>query len=92
MLPSPKSPQRQPGALNNDKRKTILVFMGTRPEAIKLAPVVWAVRKYPKVFKVKICSTGQHRHMLDQALSEFNLKPDIDFSVMRPLQSLADLN
>ena len=66
--------------------------MGTRPEAIKLAPVVWAMRKCPKAFKVKICSTGQHRHMLDQALSEFNLKPDIDLSVMRPSQSLADLS
>ena len=66
--------------------------MGTRPEAIKLAPVVWAMRKCPKAFKVKICSTGQHRHMLDQALTEFNLKPDIDLSVMRPSQSLADLS
>jgi UDP-N-acetylglucosamine 2-epimerase (non-hydrolysing) len=66
--------------------------MGTRPEAIKLAPVVWAMRRFPKAIKVKICSTGQHRHMLDQALSEFNLKPDIDLSVMRPSQSLADLS
>lgn len=71
---------------------TVLVFMGTRPEAIKLAPVVWAMRKCPKAFKVRICSTGQHRHMLDQALSAFNLKPDIDLSVMRPSQSLADLS
>ena len=66
--------------------------MGTRPEAIKLAPVVRAMHNYPQAFKVKICSTGQHRHMLDQALLEFNLKPDIDLSVMRPSQSLADLS
>lgn len=77
---------------NNAKRKTVLVFMGTRPEAIKLAPVVRALRNHPKEFTVKICSTGQHRQMLDQALSEFNLKPDIDLSVMRPSQSLADLS
>ncbi|MCC6139074.1 MAG: UDP-N-acetylglucosamine 2-epimerase (non-hydrolyzing) [Nitrospira sp.] len=66
--------------------------MGTRPEAIKLAPVVWAMRKCPQAFKVKICSTGQHRHMLDQALSEFNLTPDIELAVMRPAQSLAALS
>lgn len=74
------------------RKQSVLVFVGTRPEAIKLAPVVRAMRKCPKAFHVTICSTGQHRHMLDQALSEFNLKPDIELSVMRPAQSLATLS
>lgn len=64
----------------------ILVVMGTRPEAIKLAPVVAALRRR-KGLKTYVCATAQHRELLDQALRLFNLKPDFDLDLMRPGQS-----
>lgn len=64
----------------------ILVVMGTRPEAIKLAPVVAALRRR-KGFKTLICATAQHRELLDQVLKLFALKPDYDLDLMRPGQS-----
>ena len=69
----------------------ILILMGTRPEAIKMAPVVMALRKHSG-FDVLLCSTGQHKEMLTQALSDFGLKPDRDLAVMTERQSLASLN
>lgn len=70
--------------------KRILVVAGTRPEAIKLAPVVFALRQCPGI-DVVLCSSGQHRELLQQALTVFGLKPDIDLGVMRPNQALASL-
>jgi UDP-N-acetylglucosamine 2-epimerase len=64
----------------------ILVVMGTRPEAIKLAPVIHALRRR-KGLKTCICVTAQHRELLDQALALFGLKPDFDLNLMRPGQS-----
>jgi len=64
----------------------ILVVMGTRPEAIKLAPVVAALRRR-KGLRTYVCATAQHRELLDQALALFRLKPDFDLNVMRPNQS-----
>ncbi|MEK7233705.1 MAG: UDP-N-acetylglucosamine 2-epimerase (non-hydrolyzing) [Elusimicrobiota bacterium] len=64
----------------------ILVVMGTRPEAIKLAPVVAALRRR-KGLKTYVCATAQHRELLDQALTLFALKPDFDLDLMRPGQS-----
>jgi UDP-N-acetylglucosamine 2-epimerase len=64
----------------------ILVVMGTRPEAIKLAPVVAALRRR-KELKTYVCATAQHREMLDQALALFSLTPDFDLDLMRPAQS-----
>lgn len=64
----------------------VLVVMGTRPEAIKLAPVVTALRRR-KGLKTYVCATAQHRELLDQALSLFALKPDFDLDLMRPGQS-----
>ncbi len=64
----------------------ILVVMGTRPEAIKLAPVVAALRRR-KGLKTFVCATAQHRELLDQVLTLFNLKPDFDLDLMRPDQS-----
>lgn len=64
----------------------VLVVLGTRPEAIKLAPVVAALRRRKKL-RVSVCSTGQHRELLDQALRLFRLKPDHDFALMRPGQT-----
>jgi UDP-N-acetylglucosamine 2-epimerase (non-hydrolysing) len=68
--------------------KTILVVFGTRPEAIKMAPVI---NELKKSFKVKICVTAQHREMLDQALKLFNIKPDFDLNIMKPSQDLFDI-
>jgi UDP-N-acetylglucosamine 2-epimerase (non-hydrolysing) len=69
--------------------KVSIVF-GTRPEAIKLAPLIQLMKKR-KNYHTNVCVTAQHRHMLDQVLSVFNIVPDIDLDIMRPNQGLADL-
>jgi UDP-N-acetylglucosamine 2-epimerase (non-hydrolysing) len=71
--------------------KKILVVFGTRPEAIKLAPVIAALRAQPGLFETSVCSSGQHREMLVQALATFGIRPDIDLDVMRSDQTLPDL-
>jgi len=65
----------------------ILFIYGTRPEAIKMAPLVKAFQKHPE-FDVRVCVTGQHRQMLDQVLSFFEIVPDYDLNLMRPNQTL----
>ena len=70
--------------------KTLFVF-GTRPEAIKLAPVIGAFRSRPDEFDVRIAVTAQHRQMLDQVLQVFQLVPDYDLNVMQPGQTLTGL-
>jgi UDP-N-acetylglucosamine 2-epimerase (non-hydrolysing) len=70
-------------------RKLSVIF-GTRPEAIKLAPVVFAAKADGR-FAVEVCVTGQHRHMLDQVLAAFDLTPDVDLNLMTPGQTLAEL-
>lgn len=69
----------------------ILVSIGTRPEAIKLAPVVHELRRRPGEFDVRILATAQHRGLLDQILEHFEITPDVDLDLMRADQSLADL-
>lgn len=66
----------------------ILVIFGTRPEAIKLCPVVLHLREAYRDWSVKVCVTAQHRQMLDQVLREFRVRPDYDLDLMRPGQSL----
>jgi len=73
------------------KLKKILFVFGTRPEAIKLAPVIFAFKRNPSKFKVVICVTAQHRKMLDQALKLFNIVPDYDMNVMSKSQDLFDI-
>ena len=68
----------------------IMLIFGTRPELIKLAPLITMAKSYPEI-ELFTCSTGQHRQMLDQALTVFNIKPDIDLDVMTTNQSLAGL-
>lgn len=68
--------------------KKVLIVFGTRPEAIKLAPVVKELQKKEKEFEVTVCSTGQHREMLDQVLTFFDIKPDFELAVMAPSQTL----
>ncbi|MGD8452851.1 MAG: UDP-N-acetylglucosamine 2-epimerase (non-hydrolyzing) [Phycisphaerae bacterium] len=71
-------------------RKILFVF-GTRPEAIKMAPVILHMQARPHDFDVRICTTGQHREMLDQVLTLFRLTPDVDLKLMQPGQDLFDL-
>src|SRR5678810_1178998 len=79
------------GTLDTHERNKVMVVMGTRPEAIKLASVVLELKKHPKHFETRICVTGQHREMLDQMLQVFGLQPDYDLGVMKAGQSLADV-
>ncbi len=66
----------------------ILLIFGTRPEAIKLCPVIRALREEPSKFEVKVCVTAQHREMLDQVLEAFQVQPDHDLDLMLPGQTL----
>lgn len=71
-------------------RKILLVF-GTRPEAIKMCPLVKEFLKFPKDFETVVCVTGQHREMLDQVLNIFEVKPDYDLNIMKQGQDLYDV-
>ena len=71
--------------------KKILLTFGTRPEAIKMAPLVKEFQKYPDKFKTYVCVTGQHREMLDQVLELFEIKPDFDLNIMKQGQDLYDI-
>lgn len=68
----------------------MLVF-GTRPEAIKMCPLVKEFQKYPSEFETIVCATGQHREMLDQVLTIFDVKPDYDLNIMKQGQDLYDV-
>lgn len=72
------------------KKKIMLVF-GTRPEAIKMAPLVLALQQRPDQFETKVCVTGQHREMLDQVLEIFDITPDFDLNIMKHGQNLYDV-
>lgn len=69
----------------------VVVTVGTRPEAIKMAPVIRALRQLPDEFQTVVVATGQHRQMLDQVLKLFEIAPDLDLDLMRPDQELASL-
>jgi UDP-N-acetylglucosamine 2-epimerase (non-hydrolysing) len=71
--------------------KKILSIFGTRPEAIKMAPIIKELEKYPALFKSVVCVTAQHRQMLDQVLSLFDIVPDYDLNIMKPGQDLFDI-
>jgi UDP-N-acetylglucosamine 2-epimerase (non-hydrolysing) len=71
-------------------KKKIICVVGTRPEAIKMAPVILTLKQEPWA-EVKVLATAQHRQMLDQVLDFFDIKPDIDLDIMRPNQALAAL-
>lgn len=72
-------------------QKTVMLVFGTRPEAIKMAPLVKAFEARPDAFRTLVCVTGQHREMLDQVLTIFDLHPDFDLNIMRPGQDLYDV-
>ena len=77
--------------LKYNNMKTVMLVFGTRPEAIKMAPLVKEFQKYPEDFKTIVCVTGQHRQMLDQVLSIFDIKPDYDLNIMKQGQDLYDV-
>lgn len=71
--------------------KKVMLIFGTRPEAIKMAPLVKALQAETGSFQTVVCVTGQHREMLDQVLQIFHIKPDYDLNVMKPGQDLYDV-
>lgn len=71
--------------------KKIMLVFGTRPEAIKMAPLVKKFEEYPEQFETIVCVTGQHREMLDQVLTIFDIKPDYDLNIMKQGQDLYDV-
>ena len=70
--------------------KKILLVFGTRPEAIKMVPIIKALKR-DKNFDAKVCVTAQHREMLDQVLQIFDVLPDYDLNIMNPMQDLFDV-
>lgn len=72
-------------------KKRIMLVFGTRPEAIKMAPLVKAFQAVPEKFETIVCVTGQHREMLDQVLHLFEIKPDYDLNIMKAGQDLYDV-
>lgn len=73
------------------KKKKIMLVFGTRPEAIKMAPLYHALKALPDEFDTQLCVTAQHRQMLDQVLKVFEITPDIDLNLMKPGQDLFDV-
>jgi UDP-N-acetylglucosamine 2-epimerase len=77
--------------MSQEKRITVACVLGTRPDAVKMAPVVQEFARYPEQVRQVVISTGQHREMLDQVLSVFKITPDHDLGLMRDRQTLTDL-
>ncbi len=71
--------------------KKLLFIFGTRPEAIKLSPLIIGCKNLPKDFDIKVCVTGQHKEMLYQVLDFFNIQPDVDLGGMKKNQTLFDV-
>ena len=71
--------------------KTVMLVFGTRPEAIKMAPLVSEFRRHADTFRTLVCVTGQHREMLDQVLRIFGIRPDFDLDIMKQGQDLTDV-
>lgn len=74
-----------------ETKKMVIVLLGTRPEAIKMAPLILELKKHSSSYKLCIVSTGQHREMMAPILDFFNIKPDLDLNLMRPGQSLSNV-
>jgi UDP-N-acetylglucosamine 2-epimerase (non-hydrolysing) len=77
--------------INRGYMKKVMLVFGTRPEAIKMAPLVKEFQKQPKRVETVVCVTGQHREMLDQVLKIFDIKPDYDLNIMKQGQDLYDV-
>jgi UDP-N-acetylglucosamine 2-epimerase (non-hydrolysing) len=91
--PPPSHPDGQSHASGtSSERRTVLAVFGTRPDAVKMAPVVRALAAHPAEFRPVVAVTAQHRHMLDQVLEVFDLHPDYDLDIMTDQQSLIDIS
>ena len=77
---------------NGENKINVLVSFGTRPEGIKLAPVIKALERNQQMFRLTICSTGQHKEMLDQVMDFFEIKPDVFLNLMTENQTLGSLS
>lgn len=77
--------------MNHIKKKKVMVVFGTRPEAIKMVPVVKELAKHSDLIDARTCVTGQHRHMLDSVLETFSIVPDFDLDIMQQSQDLHDI-
>jgi UDP-N-acetylglucosamine 2-epimerase (non-hydrolysing) len=86
-----KNPKSIPYMYPKNSVKKILLVFGTRPEAIKMAPLVKAFKRFPENFETLVCVTAQHREMLDQVLNLFDIKPDYDLNIMKKSQDLYDV-
>ena len=71
--------------------KNVMMVFGTRPEAIKMCPLVKKLQEQSSCFKTIVCVTGQHREMLDHVLTFFDVRPDFDLNIMKPGQDLTDV-
>ena len=71
--------------------KRVLIVFGTRPEAIKMSPLVIKMKQHPELFDTVVCVSGQHREMLHQVLDIFEIKPDYDLDIMKEGQDLYDV-
>ncbi len=76
---------------SGSEMKKVMISFGTRPEAIKLAPVINGLKIYPDEFKTLVCVTAQHRHMLDQVLRLFKIETNFDLNIMTHNQDLFDI-
>ena len=77
--------------MSTDKTMKVMVVLGTRPEAIKMAPVIGELQKHGDRFETLVCVTAQHRQMLDQVLNLFDIRVDFDLDIMKPGQDLYDV-
>lgn len=84
-------PRKQILVKNPQSRKKVLIVFGTRPEAIKMAPLIKEFEKYPESFETVVAVTGQHREMLDQVLQLFEIEPQYDLDIMKKGQDLYDV-
>src|SRR5439155_727453 len=91
LMASGRCPPRSADRPRGTSLKHVLVVFGTRPEAIKMAPVVAALRARDDAMRTTVCVTAQHREMLDQVLSLFSIVPEVDLGVMKPGQSPSDV-
>jgi len=88
-MPAPNNDIKQ--IINIENMKTVMLVFGTRPEAIKMCPLVKELQKRTTEFKTVVCVTGQHREMLDQVLRIFDVTPDYDLNIMKQGQDLYDV-
>jgi UDP-N-acetylglucosamine 2-epimerase (non-hydrolysing) len=91
MLPSQIPNAHRRSAPQTARKLKVLSVFGTRPEAIKMAPVVKELQRQPERIESRVCVTAQHREMLDQVLALFDIQPDYDLDLMRHGQSLAQV-